>query len=220
MAISFNDSKKQLTKQASEEKAFAIPITEADELPNGYEASQKYLWYKVYEDIVLSYVDHERYVTVDESQINLTQESNSQFIPFQMPRYQDGVDLMEMQLQIHFVNAANRENFVEPVNVIYNDSLIQFSWLVDESATYLEGEVIFEIIASGKNEKGQKYVWKSRPTGLINVIRSLAGDGSTEPTVALYSQIMERLNGLSQELDDIKTGAAIYAIDGGDSTFL
>ena len=220
MTTSFTESKNKILNQLNKIKPFAIPITEAGDLPHGYQVSNKYKWYINYEDVVLSFIDDDRNVTVDESQINLTQETNSQFIPFQMPRYADGIDLMEMALQVHFVNSENRENFVSPVNVIYNDSTIQFSWLVDNSATYLEGELVFEIIASGKNEKGENYVWKSRPNGYLNILPSLAGDGSTEPTVALYSQIMERLDGIDQDIEDIRTGASIFAIDGGNADVL
>lgn len=46
---------------------------------------------------------------MDDSQINLTQEDNSQFIPFEMPRYYDGVDLMQMLIQVHYVN-KNKED--------------------------------------------------------------------------------------------------------------
>ena len=225
MPISFKDSKKQLLSdkvaavRAAPVKIATAPVMTIAEVPEGFTVSDKYPQYEKYEDNTMSYIDSERRISVDNSQINLTQETNSQLIPFQMPRYTEGIDLMDMTLQIHFVNSENRENYVTPVNVSYNDTTIRFAWLVDDSATYISGKLDFEIIAVGENEKGERYVWKSRSNGNLIVEKSLSADGVTEPTVALYEYLLAQIDVLNQELTDFKSGDSIFAIDGGDAFF-
>lgn len=195
MPISFKDSKKQLLSDKIA-AVRAAPMMAIAAVPEGFTVSDKYPQYEKYEDNTMSYIDSERRISVDNSQINLTQETNSQLIPFQMPRYTEGIDLMDMTLQIHFVNSENRENYVTPVNVSYNDTTIRFAWLVDDSATYISGKLDFEIIAVGENEKGERYVWKSRSNGNLIVEKSLSADGVTEPTVALYEYLLAQIDAL------------------------
>lgn len=66
-----------------------------------------------------------------------------------MPRYYDGVDLMSMTIQIHYVNANNAENYTAPINVSYSTDKIRFYWMVSNYATIKEGVLKFEIMATG-----------------------------------------------------------------------
>ena len=52
---------------------------------DGWTRSHAYVYYSEYFDDNLSEVNDDKSVTVNQKQINLTQESNSQFIPFKMP---------------------------------------------------------------------------------------------------------------------------------------
>lgn len=58
-----------------------------------------------------------------------------------------------MMLQVHFVNKDGDENYATPVNVTYNSDTIRFGWLIDENVTSVDGEVDFEITATGSNKK-------------------------------------------------------------------
>ena len=52
-----------------------------------------------YSDENYSTVDELKNINLDSKQINITQEQNSQYIPFLMPRYYDGFDLTKAKLQ-------------------------------------------------------------------------------------------------------------------------
>lgn len=106
MALSFEESKKKFMAQtavqsaepmimsmAADDEAFAVM---ADSASDDYAISGKYTWYSSYRDDKYSSIDELKNIKLDESQINITQEKNSQFIPFQMPRYYDGVDLLDI----------------------------------------------------------------------------------------------------------------------------
>lgn len=177
MALSFEESKKKFQSQQAaafaaramvmpmsldaDDEAFAVMADSASE--DDFVKSEKYLVYNNYSDDKYSSIDAQKNITVDSSQINITQEQNSQYIPFEMPRYYDGIDLMEMTIQFHYVNKENEESYSNPVNVSFNAEKIRFAWLIDEHVTNIEGEVTFEIIATGTNEKNDNYVWKTRP---------------------------------------------------------
>lgn len=179
MSLSFKDSQKSLGSQQA-----AIPslmtLRASTFALTDFQISDKYEYYNNYSDSNASSISESKDITVKSSQVNLTKESNSQYIPFEMDRFYDGIDLMEMTLKIHFVNKEQKEYYSDPVNVSYNDSKIKFGWLIDEYVTYVVGQVRFEIIATGINEKGQNYVWRTKPNGLLNILDSLTSDGIIE----------------------------------------
>ena len=92
--------------------------------------NNNYVWYNNYTDEKLSYIDEGKNISVDSSQINISQEENSQFIPFEMNRFYDGIDLKDMLIQIHYINQNNEEDFDNVVNCEYSKDKIRFAWLI------------------------------------------------------------------------------------------
>ena len=138
--------------------------------------SDEYKYYPDYFDDVVSSIDSRKNIILDSNQINITQETNSQFIPFKMSRYYDGFDLVNTRLSIYFINKNNRGYESTPINVYYNSSTIKFAWLTDRRVTAVSGKIRFEIRATGINSNGDEYVWKTKPCDGLNVIESLTGD--------------------------------------------
>lgn len=161
---------------------------------DGWTRSQAYVYYSEYFDDNLSEVNDDKSVTVNKKQINLTQESNSQFIPFKMPRYYDGFDLLNATILIHYVNKDGYEENSNAVNVYYNDEYIRFGWLVNKNATAVAGNLEFEIMAVGVNSKGDDYIWKSQPNKTLKVLQSLAGNGIIEPDQTWITSFMTQMN--------------------------
>ena len=126
-----------------------------------------------YRDDNYSSVDEQKNIVLDPSQFNITQEQNSQYIPFKMLRYYDGFDLKDTKLSIYYVNKNKDFHADVPVDVYYNDEYIKFAWLVSEFATQVAGILQFEIHADGFNSKNEPYTWKSRPIDKLNVLQSL-----------------------------------------------
>ena len=190
MALSFEESKKQLARQS---KIAAAPMAlsvgdigvmtldstnEFGEIAaySEWTRSNKYVWDEHYADNKISTVDSEKNIKVDPSQINLTQEENSQYIPFEMPRYYDGFDLMKTTLSIHYLTSDGYHGESAPINVSYDTTTIKLGWLVDGQATHIAGKLSFEIRAIGVNANGQAYVWKTRPYEKMNVLQALIDD--------------------------------------------
>lgn len=173
------------------------------------ELRDMYKWYEVngeeeYKDENLSVVDDLKNINVNEKQINITQEENSQYIPFQIPRRYDNVDLTKMLIQIHFVNKDGFEGYDNAVNVKYSDTKIRFGWLVPGNATAVAGVLSFELIARGVNSKGESYTWKTKPNRQLNVLQSLSGNGVIEPD---DSWITSFLNLVREEVGKAQTAA-------------
>ena len=202
MALSYEESKKLLQEQmamiaapAAMPMMAAMPMVAADtgvmtldEAADGgmiaayseWTKSDKYVWYDQYSDDRTSVIDEQKNVKVDSSQINISQEENSQFIPFEMPRYYDGFDLMDTTISIYYKTSDGYVGSSVAVNVSYDTATIKFGWLVDASATHVAGNLKFEIRAIGVNSQGNAYVWKSKTFEKMNVLQSLIDDRTIE----------------------------------------
>lgn len=199
--LSLVDEEGMIPAYSGEEETAAAAVY--DMRSSAWIPDNKYLYYAEYSDDAVSMIDNGKNVILDQTQINITQESNSQYIPFQMARYYDGFDLATTTLMIHFVNKNGYEDYANPINVYKNDSSIKFAWLVDKRVTAVEGNVRFEIHAVGVNSKGDEYVWKTKPCDPgLNILQSLCGNGIIEPDstwiTSFMTQVMEQV-ALAQE---------------------
>ena len=201
MALSFAES----TKRLQDYQTYQLKAISTDSL---FQEHDKYEKYTQYSDAKISTIDESGNIKVDSSQINFTQEINSQYIPFEMPRFIDGIDLMGMTLVIHFVNPEGLYDHAKPVNVSFSEDKIQFAWLVDEKVTAIAGEVKFEIIAFGTNEKQKKYLWKSQPNGRINIQASLSGNGVIPEGTPGYMDLLEQIEQKADEVEKNASNAA------------
>ena len=146
-----------------------------------FQRSDKYLWHDDYYDDDYSTIDNLKNVKISPNQVNLTQEENSQVIPFLMDRFYDGMDLMNMFIKIHIVNIDKDEGYFPPINVEYSSNKIRFYFLVPPEATVKAGKLDLEIVATGKNAMGNNYTWRTKPNSDINILQSLVGNGVIEP---------------------------------------
>ena len=150
--------------------------------------SEQYSWHDEYVEERMSYVDEDKNIVVHESCINLAQESNSQYIPFEMCRYYQGVDLAggDMELQIYFVNKNNEAGLVDPINVECSENYIRFGWLIDSRVTSVVGDLRFEIRVSGQSSAGT-YIWKSKSNSQLTVLAALEGQTLIEPANTTFA---------------------------------
>lgn len=196
MAISLKDSIKAIESQTKNETPVStvlytddgistyetneskpVFLAENDNLPY----SDKYTRYTEYYDPNFSIIDENKNITLDPSQINLTQEENSQYVPFKMFRRYDNVDQLNMTLLMHCVTPIGGDVYVTPVNVQYDDTYLYFGVILPGSVCATKGDVLFEIQSIGTNEKGDNYKLITR-NSKFNVEESLSGNGTVEPT--------------------------------------
>ena len=209
----------------SDESGIAVASSDIMTLNEGYDGlayseetfervnNSLYLWIDEYEDTNYSYIDSLKNVTINDQQVNLTQEENSQVIPFELDRYYDGIDLSQMTFQIYYVNSLGQEGLSTPINVVRSDSKIRFYWLFDGSASAIAGKLDFEIRAEGSvsyTHNGQtlakKYQWKTKPCDGINILESLTGNGAIEPSIG-WDTYLQQVSNLVAEASDSATAA-------------
>lgn len=202
MALSFEESKKKLMQQAATPTTMSLrdpgimTLDESDGMIAAYSGltkSDKYAWYDVYTDDKTSRINDNKEITVDPSQINISQEENSQFIPFEMARYYDGFDLMQTTIAIHYVTSDGYYGESTAINVQYDTAIIKFGWLIDGNATHVAGNLKFEIRAYGVAPNGNAYVWKSKTFDKMNVLQSLVDDKSIELDDSWVQELVTRV---------------------------
>lgn len=220
--MSFKDSKKKiLSTMNSEVMTLASEDDFAVYADDGYESVEGYTQYSQYTDDKYSMVDTNKNITMDSSQINITQEKNSQYIPFQMPRFYDGIDLSAREMTIS-IRCSDKLTGGTPheynvINVKRNSSYIRFGWLIDEAVTIKPGDYIFEIRVVGQ-VGDLKYAWTTRPNGKINVLQGIDQDDFVEVSdrgwmTSFEARIIEYVNNAQSYAQEAANSAAKINVD-------
>ena len=215
MALSFQDSLKNNEKNnisvaslEATDNPIAVYASDTDALPY----SDKYDRYTEYSDPNFSVVDKNKNISLNDEQQNFTQEENSQYMPFKMFRYYDGIDIMKMTLLVHFVNANNNDVYLSPVNVQYDSESIYFALILSSDICAVSGSVTMEIQAIGVNEKGNQYKLITS-TASFNIRASLSGNGAVEPSpdtgwiTTFLTQVTEKVGEAQTAANEAKQAA-------------
>lgn len=75
-------------------------------------------------------------------------------VPFEMPRYYDGVDLNDYSIQINYTNAKGVDSFYEVTERTASDERIFFEWLLGSGVFVKEGLVTFTVCLRILGERG------------------------------------------------------------------
>ena len=179
-----------------------------------------YVYYSDFSDDNISIINDEKNINLDAKQFNITQEENSQYIPFEMPRYYDGFDLVNTAISIHYETKNGRHGSSKPINVTYNNSKIRFGWLVDAGVTTDAGTLQFEIHAYGtvvgSDGIAKGYVWKTKTNKSLNVLQSLCDCEEVANKIneswvqELITDITEKV---SEQIADAQVGAQVAAAE-------
>lgn len=221
MALSFEESKKLYSQQAATPMMMSLSSNELIVAEEPWTRHVNYAWFENYYDDKISIIDENKNITVNESQVNISQEVNSQFIPFEMMRFYDGFDLTEMVISIHFTSSDDIHSSSKPVNVEFNSEKIRFVWRVDENVTHISGNITFEIHADGAisdtDGKAYAYRWKSKSTDKFNIVKSICENPNCEPVqvnddwvVAIVEDVAESV---AEKIKDVSIDLTGYATE-------
>lgn len=231
MAISFEESRKAAMASISENvairKRIVVPGTDnidietevasvEGEFSPVYTAATEtwiradnysYPYYSEFSDDRVSTISQNKTISLDPGQINISQEDKAQYIPFEMQRYYDGIDLSKAVLRIYFVNKEGNGGFSQPVNVQYSETKIRFGWLVDQNVTAVAGRVSFEIHANGTNSRNEPYTWKTRPSHDVNILESLSYEALANPGESWITSFFEDIDSRIETAQEAATEA-------------
>lgn len=127
-------------------------------------------------------------------QISVRGEQNAQFVGFQLPRYDDGLDLTAQHLYIHYQTVYGGGDGV-PCNVSKSDSHVRMCWQVPAQATQEPGSIQMMIYATGANSAGERVTWKTLPASYAIHDGLEIGGGIPEPDQSWYEQFVAQMEG-------------------------
>lgn len=127
-------------------------------------------------------------------QISVRGEQNAQFVGFQLPRYDDGLDLTAQHLYIHYQTVYGGGDGV-PCNVSKSDSHVRMCWQVPAQATQEPGTIQMMIYATGNNSAGERVTWKTLPASYTIHDGMEIGGGIPEPDQSWYEQFVAQMEG-------------------------
>ena len=239
MALSFSDSLKKHTESIdnqtklmaveSEPAVMDVPLMTLEEnqgfeVYSGDDGSWQqhadYVRYFNLSDDNISTINDRKEISLNDKQINITQEENSQYIPFEMNRYYDGYDLVNAVISIHYETKTGVHGASKAVNVTFNNNKIRFGWLVDAGATLDAGTLSFEIHAygsiTGSDGVAKGYVWKTKSNKNINVLQSICDCEEVTNHIddswvqELVTSIAEKV---ADEIKDVAVGEQVEAAE-------
>lgn len=230
MALSFEESKKLFATQvaATPMVAHSIPVAEdpgimtLDSFDDSgliaayteWTKSDRYDWYDEYADDRISRVDEKKNISVDPSQINISQEENSQYIPFEMPRYYDGFDLMTTDLEFWYMSSDGVIGSTRAINVSYDATTIKLGWLIDAQATHVAGGLSFEIRGIGANSRGNAYTWKTKTCDVMTVLQSLIDDKVIKLDDTWVQEIVTKVvESVAEQIANIQVAGQVAAAE-------
>lgn len=169
------------------------------EYVDGYDNSNAYS-----DDMVFEVSKEDKSISVIKKQVLISGERNSQYIEFQMPRYYDGIDLSEKNIEVIYVTETGTSDINKAINVRRNEEQILFGWLVPGGALQDPGTLSFCIEFAG-----EEYVMKTMPVE-IEVYDGMNGsDIMAEPTDQVwYMQIQNLCSQTLEKAQEHETNAA------------
>lgn len=160
----------------------------------GYEITGTSPYYDLYEDNDFWIIDKDKNITAPEEVTIMQGETGSQYIPFRIDRYQDGIDLAEMQWTIIWNSETDGDSCLA-VNSYMNSDYIVFAWLIDGKVTNKPGEVAFQIQGTGLNEKEESYVYLTKIKA-ITITESLDSQRFILEQPQLYNELLNYVQGV------------------------
>lgn len=127
-------------------------------------------------------------------QISVRGEQNAQFVGFQLPRYDDGLDLTAQHLYIHYQTVYGGGDGV-PCNVSKSDNYVRMCWKIPAQATQEPGTIQMMIYATGTNSAGERVTWKTLPASYTIHDGLDIGGGIPEPDQSWYEQFVAQMEG-------------------------
>ena len=133
---------------------------------------------------VCNMVDEHELIKISEKEVKVGNigkivhgDTNSQMLCFEIDRYYDNVDLLNMNFCIMYQNAGGIYKD-EATNISYSDKHIRFNWVMPYAATQYIGTLLVSTCAYGIND-GKDYCLRSKSFSL-KIESSIEDEGVSE----------------------------------------
>ena len=149
--------------------------------------------------------------------VSTKEENNSQYITFIMDRFYDGVDLVNMLIQIDYLLEDGTGGISSVVNGYYSQEHIKFGWIVPDNVTYKAGTTKVIVFCNGKLPDGSDYLLKTKPF-LYTIHDTIdVGSGIPKPDDNWFLQFEEQQEALVQQSEGYRDEAVEAASSASSS---
>ena len=132
-------------------------------------------------------------------EISVKGEINSQYIEFEMDRYNDGIDLLDKRINVHYEVNNDICSNDSIVNAYYSDTKIKFGWIIPMGALSIAKDIQICIFAIGKvSEKDYVYITKPKKYTVNEGL--VLSTGIVEPDEDWYVQFVIQIKDLNDNL--------------------
>lgn len=178
-------------------------------IDDGFEYVYGYEVYPNYADTNLHVVNPDtKEINMIDHQPLIIGESESHYIPFELERYVDGMDISSNTIEIVWYNMASKAHgTTTAVNVSRNDNYLRLGWIVPKEAATKAGKLVFYIKFY---DMGEAYVFRTKDA-VKDVVDSIvkkaenSGDYVPDKTVDERLKALEAVGGGSITKEDLST---------------
>ena len=176
-----------------------------EKMSETYEYMDNYDRTSYTDDMVFNVSSEDKSIAIIKGQVLISGERNSQYIAFRMPRYYDGIDLSEKNIEVIYVTELGVSDINKVVNVRRNETDLLFGWIVPGGALKDPGTLSFCVEFAG-----EEYVMKTMPVE-VEVLDGLNGtDIMEEPTEQVwYMEIQNLCSTTLEKAQEHETNAGV-----------
>ena len=139
--------------------------------------------------------------------IVVTRDSDSRRIHFVAPRYFDGEDFSTKTISFRYTNPALGYDEVLAKDITFDESIIEFTWLVPKGALVQSGIVNFDVTVFDD----ANYEWHTKPYPLQVEVGLDIGTQPIEIIPDLYREWLKEADANLKQMNQIKTDASASA---------
>lgn len=163
----------------------------------------------------------DRFITVPNElkRIAVQFDHNVETVTFDCPRYWDDHDLSTMQIYINYVLPNKEAGSYTAENIVSEDNVIHFDWIISNIITQLKGPIIFLVCAKTVDDEGNETLhWNSELNSDMYISEGL--EGGVQYAIDMYPDIITQLLSRMTSVEQVKplaeaaaTSAAISATE-------
>lgn len=175
----------------------------------GYQTSE-------YKDSQIIIISNKEIGNLDQ-QISVSGESNSQYIMFEVNRFEDNIDLIDKLIQVHYEREDGVGDNCPVVDVSASNLHMRFGWVIPPKAVEIDGILKIMPFIHGTTSSGNAYILKEIYAE-YDVKEGLALSGGIEkPEEDWYVQFLNKMDNYVSDVKKLEYSAKTSASNASDS---
>lgn len=175
----------------------------------GYQTSE-------YKDSQIIIISNKEIGNLDQ-QISVSGESNSQYIMFEVNRFEDNIDLIDKLIQVHYEREDGVGDNCPVVDVSASNLHMRFGWVIPPKAVEIDGILKIMPFIHGTTSSGNTYILKEIYAE-YDVKEGLTLSGGIEKSEEdWYVQFLNKMDNYVSDVKKLEYSAKTSASNASDS---